>query len=290
MDQEFKKRTLDAIKKARLNFTGSNAKFATSIGINAAQFSRLRKGEIDGVVSESKLITIARLLNVQADNGDVWHTAATPFFNELTKELAWCHAHAASRQLCDMPDIGKTHTAKVYAANNANCLYVDCSQVKSRNSLIRYIAKGFGINNTGSYGDVYSDLVYYIRQMPTPPLIILDEAGDLYYEADLEIKALWNALEGYCAWYKIGADGLKKKFERQITAKKVGYTELNSRFGNSYLKITPDSDVEAKEYKMALSAMIIKVNFPEGTNIGDTIIKADFTLRNLKDERRKLTA
>jgi len=41
----------------------------------------------------------------------------------------------------------------------------------------------------------YEDLVFYLKTLPYP-LIIFDEAGDLQYDAFLEIKALWNATGG----------------------------------------------------------------------------------------------
>ena len=44
----------------------------------------------------------------------------------------------------------------------------------------------------------------------------------------LELKALWNATERCCAWYMMGADGLKEKINRAIEGKKVGYTEMLS--------------------------------------------------------------
>ena len=85
--------------------------------------------------------------------------------------------------------------------------------------LVRKIAAEFGVDSKGKYSDVYEDLVYYLRSMETP-LIILDEAGDLQYEAFLELKALWNATERCCAWYMMGADGLKEKINRSKKKKK----------------------------------------------------------------------
>ncbi|KAA6312859.1 hypothetical protein EZS27_036275, partial [termite gut metagenome] len=99
-------------------------------------------------------------------------------------------------------------------------------------------AKEFGVGCTGRYADVYEDLSYYLKTLPTP-MIILDEAGDLDYAAFLEIKALWNATEMCCGFYMMGADGLKEKIRRSIAGKKVGYTELFSRFGKRYGKAVP---------------------------------------------------
>ena len=81
---------------------------------------------------------------------------------------------------------------------NVSLSYVDCSQVKSKQRLIRYIAHEFGISTNGRYVDVYDDLVFYLKTLEAP-LVILDEAGDLQYEAFLELKALWNATERCCA-------------------------------------------------------------------------------------------
>lgn len=287
---EFKKQVIAGLKDRRELFSGSDTKFAISIEINNAQYSRIKNGDTEKVLSDQSWIRLARICNVQLDNSPVWETALTPVYDFIYKQLAFCQTYSASRQLCDIPDIGKTHTAKQYASENSNCVYVDCSQVKSKQKLIRFIAKGFGVGNDGKYTDVYEDLVYYIRSMTVKPLIILDEAGDLTYEADLETKGLWNAVEGLCGWYKMGADGLRKKFERRITGKKVGYTELHSRFGNKYQKASPDGEIELKEFKMLHSALIIKANFPPTTDVAKTIAAADFTLRNLRDERRKLSA
>jgi DNA transposition AAA+ family ATPase len=202
-------------------------------------------------------------------------------------QLETCRTLASSRILCAEADIGKTHTAKYYADNNKNVVYVDCSQVKTRAKLVKFIAKGFGVNSKGRYSDVYEDLVYYIKTLDNP-LIILDEFGDLEYNAFLEMKALWNAVEHYCGWYMMGADGLKHKIDKRIASKKVGYTELFSRLGNKYQKPTPDDAEGFKKYKIANAAMIIKANFPEGINTMATIAEADYTLRNLRDVRKKI--
>ena len=61
--------------------------------------------------------------------------------------------------------------------------------MKTKLKLIRYIAKEFGVTSNGRYSDVYEDLVAYLRTIDTP-LVILNEAGDLQYEAFLESSAL----------------------------------------------------------------------------------------------------
>jgi hypothetical protein len=256
---ELKEKILTALSASRKLFEGSDAKFSVSLGINAAQYSRVKSGDTEKVLSEAQWISLARRLGVSLIDLPVWVTASTPVFQFVTAQLEMCQERSFSAMLCDLSDIGKTYTAVHYARTHKNAVYVDCSQVKSKQKLIRYIAKEYGVGSTGRYVDVYEDLVFYLKTLPTP-LIILDEAGDLQYDAFLEVKALWNATELACGFYMMGADGLKEKIHRSIDTKKVGYTEIFSRFGKRYGKVVPVAKEECERMLQTSAAMIIKAN------------------------------
>ncbi len=285
--QELKQRILVALAERRQNFSGSDSKYAVSLGISNAQYSRIKNGELDRVLSDSNWISLARNLEVTIGNTPEWKIAETPTFQFIMNQLSFCQQNSASRLMCDVADIGKTFTARYYVKTTKNAIYVDCSQVKTRQKLVRFIAKEFGVGHTGKYSDVYADLVFYLRSLPNP-LIILDEAGDLEYQAFLELKALWNATERASGWYMMGADGLREKIRRSIDHKKVGYAELFSRYGNKYQKASPDSNEDLKEFKTVHAAMIIKANAPQQEDIKKLIARADFSLRRIYDELRKL--
>ena len=218
--KEIKQKILKALELSRSNFSGSDSKFAVSLGISASQYSRTKNGELDRVISDAQWISIARKIGVNLNETADWKTANTPVFQFVTAQLEACQAGSLSAMLCDMSDIGKSYSAKHYTATHKGVVYVDCSQAKSKQRLIRHIAKSFGVDSTGRYADVYEDLVFYLKTLPTP-LIILDEAGDLDYTAFLELKALWNAVENACGFYMMGADGLEAKINRSISVKKV---------------------------------------------------------------------
>jgi DNA transposition AAA+ family ATPase len=267
--KELKEKVLSELAKARENFGGSDAKFAVSIGINNAQYSRIKNGETERVLSDANWISIARNLGVNISEKAEWKTANTPVFQFITAQLELCQKNGVSSLLCDISDMGKTYTAQYYAKTHKNIVYVDCGQVKSKQKLIRFIAKSFGVGSTGRYADVYEDLVFYIKTLPIP-LIILDEAGDLQYDAFLELKSLWNRTEHACGFYMMGADGLKERIRRSIDCKKVGFTELFSRFGKCYqtafVKLNKSGDVvrmsgdEQLAMLRSTAAMIIKAN------------------------------
>ena len=284
---ELKQKIVAQLADRRNNFAGSDAKFAVSIGINNAQYSRIKNGETERVISDQNWLSLARVLEVPIGNTPVWNIARTPVFDFITDQLGFCQTNACSRLLCDIADIGKTFTAKAYVKSNKNAIYVDCSQVKSKQKLVRFIAKEFGVGHTGRYSDVYADLVFYLRSLPTP-LIILDEAGDLAYDAFLELKALWNATERACGWYMMGADGLREKIRRSIDCKKVGYTEIFSRYGSRYQKASPDGSEELRKFKTVHAALIIKANCQNDVDVHKLVIRSDYSLRRIADELRKI--
>lgn len=289
---EIKKKIVEELAARRVNFEGSDAKFAVSIGINGAAYSRIKNGETDRVLSDQSWLSLARVLDLPLGNRGRWNIARTPVFDYITLQLRFCQDGSCSRLLCDVADIGKTFTARHYVRTNKAAVYIDCSQVKSKQKLIRQIAKEFGVGHSGRYADVYQDLVYAICNTMDHPLIILDEAGDLDQPAFLELKALWNATERACGWYMMGAEGLREKIRRSIDHKKIGYTEIFSRYGSRYQKASPDTSEEMVNFRTAQAAAVIKANTPEGINVNlqQLIVKSDYSLRRIQDELRKIVA
>ena len=284
ISKENKKRVIGALKE-KSSLYPSAAKMAVALGINPAQLSRIKKGETEKVLSDAQWISIARRLDVELGTRTELVPAQTDVFNIITAHLKACQQNSISGLLCDHADIGKTYTAKYYVKNNPNAVYIDCSQNKRKQQFVRAIAREFGVGHTGKYKDVYDDLVFYLRSLPNP-LIIIDEAGDLSYEAFLELKALWNATEYSCGWYMMGADGLKAKIERAINNKKVGYAEIFSRYGNRYQKITPDGREELDNWRKAQVATIAKANGV--TNIQQLFGKTQGSLRRIYIEIQKM--
>lgn len=281
-----KQKILGAIAANRANYP-SDAKHAASLGISTSVYSSIKNGQTEKALSDANWIGIARRLGVNLRGEIEWKAAKTPTFDYITAQLEFSQGSGLSAILCDIPNIGKTFTARYYVQTHKNAVYIDCSQVKTKLKLVRKIASEFGVDSKGRYADVYDDLVYYLRSMDTP-LIILDEAGDLQYEAFLELKALWNATERSYAWYMMGADGLKEKINRSIECKKVGYTEMLSRYGDRYSKVTPDDGRERETFLRRQAQIVAKVNAPKDADIAEIVRKTGGGLRRVYTEIEKL--
>ena len=283
---DIKNKITEAIKTNRGNYP-SDAKHAASLGVTTSVYSAIKNGQTERVLSDANWISIARKLGVSLRGEMEWKIARTETFDFIMTQLELAQTGSLSGILCDIPNIGKTFTARHYVKTHPNAVYIDCSQVKTKLKLVRKIAAEFGVNSRGRYSDVYDDLVYYLRSIENP-LIILDEAGDLQYEAFLELKALWNATERCCAWYMMGADGLKEKINRSIECRKVGYTEMLSRYGDRYSKVSPDDGKDRARFLMGQARAVAKLNAPAGVDPADIARRSGGGLRRVYTEIEKL--
>ena len=280
---QHKQKIVEAIIAQKDNYA-SQSKMATALGVAPAQLSRVLNGEHERVLSDANFISLARKLGIELRERMEWNTAHTPVFDFIYNQLTACQQQSLSALLCDIADIGKTYTARIYAKANKNAVYIDCSQVKSKQRLVRKIAQEFGVSHTGKYIEVYEDLIFYLQTIDKP-LVILDEAGDLEYAAFLELKALWNATEYTCGWYMMGADGLKAKINRNLGIKKVGYAELFRRFGSRFQKVSPDGKEEFERFRKSQVAAVAKAN---GINdIQDMLAKSGGSLQRIYFEIAK---
>jgi len=258
ISNEFKEKIIEEMHERRKLYDGSNGAFAKTLGLSASLFSRLHNGEYNGLLKTSQWIMIAHDLGISLDNRK-WNIARTDVFNVIEQEIEYCREHSKARICVDDCGIGKTFSARYLSRTLKNCFYVDASQAKTKQAFIRLIAKTVGADSKGRYVEIKETLKYYLKSMILP-VIIVDEAGDLEYDAFLELKELWNATEHCCGWFMMGADGLRAKIERGITNKRVGYAEIFSRFSERFTTIVPRERQERNAFYRKLITDVLSAN------------------------------
>jgi hypothetical protein len=287
IDLKLKKEIIAAMLKGKELFTGSEKQYAKSLGFDGSIYSQLKNGKIEGdLLSKGKWIGLARRFDVLVGNQQEWITVNTATYALIKSQMLFCAENSLSTTFCDLSDIGKSHTAVDVVKRTKNSVYLDCSNSKTKQLFVRAMAKAFGVDDNGRYNDVKNDLIFYIKTLENP-LIVLDEFGDINYDAFLEVKALWNATEGMCAWYVIGADGLKVKLERGRSCKKVGFTEFFTRFGKMYQTVVPAGKEDSEAFHTNQVAQILKANLPATANLQQAIKKCNGSLRRTRIEVRK---
>jgi AAA domain len=267
---EFKTKVVAALLAARTNFDGDDKAFAEQHNLHPSVYNQVKNGKsLEGLVNSNKWLEIARKLDVSTKDRQ-WNIVRTSVFIMLEKDIIFCQDHSQSKICVDNTGIGKTATAKYLSRTRKNVFYVDCSQAKTKQQFVRLLAQTIGVDSAGKYIDVKANLKYYIKMLPNP-LIILDEAGDLEYTAFLELKELWNATEGACGWYMMGADGLRDKISKGIKNKKVGFAEIFSRYLEKYTAPVPIDRNEKIAWYKQLITQVLNANLEDKTKVNDIV-------------------
>lgn len=250
------------MEKFKASGFASQSNFAKSIGFKPADLTNI-KGEKwlenPQLLSNEKWIRLAREVSFTRNENLRWVIANTYVFDFIQEQLKVYQAYSFAGIFCDDAGIGKTVACKDYADKKPYAFYLDCSKIKTRNRLIKALARAVGIDGEGKYDDILENVIYALELMPNP-ILIFDEAGDLDDRSTLEIKRIYNSLEGKCAFYLIAADGLKAKIERGIAHKKVGFTEVFSRFGKRFSKVMPSTREEKIEMMQSMALNVLVAN------------------------------
>lgn len=262
---EFKNKVRDTLMAVRANYDGTDHAFSIKHKINYSYFSQIKNGKVDVGMSDGKWIALARDLGVGAHDRK-WNTARTDVFNQIEEEISHCQENSQAMILVDDCGIGKTYTAKYLSRTRRNCFYIDASQARSKFQFVKTLAKALGIDHGGKTADVKENIKYFLKVIEKP-LIIIDEAGDLEYNTLLDVKEFWNATEGACGWYMMGADGLHAKIEKGISNKKVGYRELFSRFSSNYSRCVPVGKLEKTAFYKKMISTVLHANMDDKSNL-----------------------
>jgi hypothetical protein len=285
----FKEKVQAEIALQRKNFSQSDAKFANKLEIDKGVYSRLKNGKTDKLLSDEEWMRLGRLMGVQTRKRK-WVFVETEVYKAIKEDILFCKEYSKSMMFIDTCEIGKSAAAKYLSKTLPNTFYVDCSQNTTKHQFIRAIAKAIGVNQNGKLVQVLDDVKYALNNLENP-IIILDEAGDLEYPAFLSIKQLWNAAEGLCGWYMLGANGLRAKIDKAIKSEKVGYEEIYSRFGSNYQEIMPLDVKERREFNKKLLTDVATPNVKNKALIPEIIRKClAFTTSGKNGGLRRLEA
>lgn len=269
LSREYKDKVLKALAEIRANFDGTDGAFAKRWGISGSVYNRIKNGFIDGQLRDAQWLYIGRELGVTLHERR-WNTARTEVFNIIEEDVLFCKEYAKGRVCVDDCGIGKTYTAKYLSRTLKNCFYIDASQAKTKTQFIRLLARTIGLEDRGRNAELKTNIKYYLRLLPQP-VVIIDEAGDLEYEAFLELKELWNATEGACGWYMMGAEGLRAKIQRGIEHKRVGFAEIFSRYSERYTTIVPTDRQDRYQFYRKLISDVLSANMDNTKELNNIV-------------------
>lgn len=266
----FKDAVVKELLAQRDNFGGSDAQFARSMDINPSVFSRLQKGEREKLLSNSDWLRLGRELRVSLSDRK-WNPVETDVFMQIREEVLFCKQHSKSRIFVDNCGIGKTFTLKYLSKTVKNCFYVDCTQCKTKNELIKALARAVGVELKGKIYEIKENTKYYLSLLDEP-VVELDEAGALEKDALGLVQEYWNATEGFCGWYMVGANALRNKIAKGVSKDKDYFAELFSRFSENFSSIVPKEKSERYAFYEKLITDVLSANITDKSQL-NTLVK-----------------
>lgn len=290
LTKEQKKHIYNKLEQAREIFSGTDAQFAKKYALSKTAYSRIKNGELDGVISDTNWYIIADKLNILAE-GEEWKVAKTQVFEKVEEAISICQNESVGMLFCDECEIGKTFTAQYIASTRKHTYYVDCSQAKIPREFIPALAEALGLDTNGKLSEIKGAIKTALKIMSQKHkiVIILDEFGDLGYNAFLDVKEFYNSTAGRVGWLAMGADGLEYKMKKGIKNRKQGFREIFSRMGGKVRRATPIGEHKEDYYRNMIGQILVANGCPaEKLNeaINKCLVKGDdgsfYALRRIK--------
>ncbi|MEO7212623.1 AAA family ATPase [Mucilaginibacter sp.] len=282
LENDYKLKVVAALKEARKLYGGSDAAFAKQWDINSSVWSRVKNGEIDKVISEDQWITMGQDLEV-SNAGFEFIKAETEVYEAISNDIKFCKEQGQAMIMVDDCGIGKTFTGKNCSKTLENCFYIDLSQCGQKDAFVRTLAKVIGVKYTDRLIKVVQRIKYALSVL-NKPMVIIDEGGFVNKAIVQFLQELWNATaNGICGWYMMGAEGFRKVIERGIKNDVPGYREFFNRYGNKFMKVTPDGKADRVLFYEKLVKDVLSMNMKD-MRLMNRIIKKCLSTDEVNDD------
>lgn len=180
--------------------------------------------------------------NVAAQVGSVTELDSiveTENFRIINRYFNWAKKSGSSFAMVGNPGWGKSFTSKWYAAINRkeNVYYLECNENWSKKMFLKKLLLQMGVDAyLKSAGEMMEMLISQIRKQHKP-LIIMDEVDKLSDGVLKFFITLYNDLNKHCGFVWLSTDAMEKRMLRGIERKSIGFPELFSRIGATFIKL-----------------------------------------------------
>lgn len=210
-------------------------------GVSAGTISTILNGKFDNISDEMFLRLQAQIAPTLPSE---WKLCETAAFRELTTLLADAQENQNVSWVVGNAGIGKTTTARAYAATHENAFVISCSEDMRRGDFIREMARVVGIKISQQSLREKMQMVTNELQLIDRPLLIFDEGDKLMDSVFYYFISIYNALEGHCGIIFLSTEYIKRRMEIGLSYNKKGYDEIFSRVCRRFIDLTPATACE----------------------------------------------
>lgn len=220
---------------------GSFAAVAKKCKISETALSQVRSGKY-GASGDDIYDTIALALGYDFDNGN-WKMAEITNYFEVLEVLETAKKEQLFVGISEKAGSCKSATSKLFLEKykREGAFMLTCKEWSAREYLQKLaieigaeMPKGYVRKN--DMIDIIADSIK--KKSRLKPIIIIDQSNSLKPSARVANIHIFNECEDIMAMVIIGTDNLEYEIKRGVRLNKVGYDELDSRFGRKYIHLT----------------------------------------------------
>jgi type II secretory pathway predicted ATPase ExeA len=217
---------------------GSYGQVATKADVSTATISQMRNNNWE-LIKDEMWLKVGKALGY---NDSEWQIAETINYRKVTKICNDAKNYNLFMIITDKAGIGKSAPLKSYSQSNIDngVFYIRCREWAKREFLTE-LCTMLGIDLGKSYMHVdklgMKVVEFFRKRKGIKPLLIVDEADKLKDSALRWFIHLFNETEDEMSLIIAGTPHLEHRITRGVKLKKLGFDELESRFGRAYINL-----------------------------------------------------
>ncbi len=217
---------------------GSYGQVAVKADVSAATITQMNKGNWD-LIKDEMWIKVGKACGWDDSQ---WQIAETINYKKVAKICNDAKEYSLFMIISDKAGIGKSAPLKSYSQSNAEhgVFYIRCREWSKREFLTE-LCMVLGIDIGKSY--IHIDKLgmkvceFFRKRSGQKPQLNIDEAGKLKDSALRWFIHLYNETEDEMSVILAGTPDLQQRLTRGVKLKKLGFDELESRFGRAYINL-----------------------------------------------------
>lgn len=217
---------------------GSYGQVATKADVSTATISQMVNEKWDLIKNELWL----KVGKACGWDDSEWQIAETINYRKVSKICTDAKAYNLFMIISDKAGIGKSAPLKTFSQSNAETgvFYIRCREWAKREFLTE-LCLMLGIDTGKSYMHIdklgMKVCEFFRKRTGMKPLLIVDEADKLKDSALRWFIHLYNENEDEMGLIIAGTPHLEQRISRGVKLKKLGFDEIESRFGRAYINL-----------------------------------------------------
>lgn len=232
------KKEIVSLIENEIKSLGSANKVATKCDVSSATISQMRAENWE-LIKPEMWLKVGSTLGYNTSN---WQVAETLGFRKVNNICNDAKNEALFLILSESAGVGKSEPLKSYFKMNAeqSVYYIQCREWTKREFLTE-LCKTLGIDVGKHYmkidklGEKVTE--FFNQKSTKKPLLIVDESDKLKDGGLRWFIHLYNENEDKMGCIIAGTDHLEKRIKDGVRLRRLGFDEIESRFGRTYLHL-----------------------------------------------------